>query len=104
MVDVYAPAEADMITFQYSLCRVVLMVEFNILCNAEVATEFQYSLCRVVLMVIQRMRTYAGHDEFQYSLCRVVLMVSQDGVYGDGRREVSVLALSSRFDGLGIFG
>ena len=25
--------------------------EFNILCNAEVATDFQYSLCRVVLMV-----------------------------------------------------
>ena len=61
-------------TFQYSLCRVVLMV-FNILANAEVATDFQYSLCRVVLMV-------RG----------IALPIVADSC-------LSVLALSSRFDG-----
>ena len=38
------------LSFQYSLCRVVLMVEvaFSQLIDG---TNFQYSLCRVVLMV-----------------------------------------------------
>ena len=36
--------------FQYSLCRVVLMVHAIILC-ACLLQCFQYSLCRVVLMV-----------------------------------------------------
>ena len=40
---------------------------------------------------------------FQYSLCRVVLMVA-DGIQArDYGRDLSVLALSSRFDGLGHF-
>ena len=36
---------------------------------------------------------------FQYSLCRVVLMVDQGRVVLYGPRRLSVLALSSRFDG-----
>ena len=38
---------------------------------------FQYSLCRVVLMVGKRGTGAAGAAVFQYSLCRVVLMVRQ---------------------------
>ena len=42
-------------SFQYSLCRVVLMVSGNALTAAEETIAFQYSLCRVVLMVVCRM-------------------------------------------------
>ena len=48
------PPEIDLITrkiFQYSLCRVVLMVALSVSGTAELAA-FQYSLCRVVLMVV----------------------------------------------------
>ena len=38
---------------------------------------------------------------FQYSLCRVVLMVERPEVIPVARPAVSVLALSSRFDGPG---
>ena len=38
---------------------------------------------------------------FQYSLCRVVLMVDEDGLLTLFDKLLSVLALSSRFDGLG---
>ena len=37
---------------------------------------------------------------FQYSLCRVVLMVSGVWIPSDSDATLSVLALSSRFDGL----
>ena len=37
---------------------------------------------------------------FQYSLCRVVLMVALDVVSWMSSQNLSVLALSSRFDGL----
>ena len=37
--------------FQYSLCRVVLMV-WKTPTSAGLSTRFQYSLCRVVLMVL----------------------------------------------------
>ncbi len=37
--------------------------------------NFQYSLCRVVLMVLAELRRMTGEGIFQYSLCRVVLMV-----------------------------
>ena len=50
MVDCYERERHDAKGFQYSLCRVVLMVA---LMAAEMVTtkHFQYSLCRVVLMV-----------------------------------------------------
>ena len=38
--------------------------------------NFQYSLCRVVLMVAMMSAPSIAVDTFQYSLCRVVLMVS----------------------------
>ena len=37
--------------------------------------DFQYSLCRVVLMVTFDNHTAPADVDFQYSLCRVVLMV-----------------------------
>ena len=63
--------------------------------------NFQYSLCRVVLMVLYPRHSPSSSGAiFQYSLCRVVLMVHiamcnrcQHGF------KLSVLALSSRFDG-----
>ena len=42
---------ARMLDFQYSLCRVVLMV-WNGSGEEGEAGDFQYSLCRVVLMVV----------------------------------------------------
>ena len=39
------------IAFQYSLCRVVLMVDRPVPHMGPASTTFQYSLCRVVLMV-----------------------------------------------------
>ena len=38
-------------------------------------------------------------EDFQYSLCRVVLMVQAHADGGDKEKALSVLALSSRFDG-----
>ena len=43
--------------------------------DCPVAVMFQYSLCRVVLMVYAKAAEIAARVEFQYSLCRVVLMV-----------------------------
>ena len=60
--------------FQYSLCRVVLMVEDGSLL-ARIVVNFQYSLCRVVLMVATGSVVDTTATLFQYSLCRVVLMV-----------------------------
>ena len=37
---------------------------------------FQYSLCRVVLMVTPQSTASELYEAFQYSLCRVVLMVT----------------------------
>ena len=62
--------------------------------------SFQYSLCRVVLMVIMVPRRSVPWRMFQYSLCRVVLMVVAKPNPPPPRAGVSVLALSSRFDGL----
>ena len=61
--------------FQYSLCRVVLMVAGQPLSRAPAKRIFQYSLCRVVLMVKWNYEISVPAQDFQYSLCRVVLMV-----------------------------
>ena len=66
---------------------------------ARAHTRFQYSLCRVVLMVETEAQSAAIEYLFQYSLCRVVLMVVANSASGSSG-SVSVLALSSRFDGL----
>ena len=50
MVILASSRNTGLILFQYSLCRVVLMVEFSQL-QAGHFLVFQYSLCRVVLMV-----------------------------------------------------
>ncbi len=85
---------------------------------------FQYSLCRVVLMVTAAKHEKAGQATlsvlalssrfdgldgclmanywpitFQYSLCRVVLMVMCHRILSSTTKHLSVLALSSRFDG-----
>ena len=62
-------------SFQYSLCRVVLMVAVRNI-TTRLANNFQYSLCRVVLMVVARSQLIHTDESFQYSLCRVVLMVT----------------------------
>ncbi len=64
------------VPFQYSLCRVVLMVE-GIVYRPRSSQLFQYSLCRVVLMVTGESAKKKVESWFQYSLCRVVLMVSE---------------------------
>ena len=61
--------------------------------------DFQYSLCRVVLMVDCPQQYAAPVAVFQYSLCRVVLMVLLKSYDGKAIHALSVLALSSRFDG-----
>ena len=86
--------------FQYSLCRVVLMVPGTKGCPRRIRMVFQYSLCRVVLMVLAfRYPLLSGWPFFQYSLCRVVLMVRPFRLWVRAARLLSVLALSSRFDG-----
>ena len=85
--------------FQYSLCRVVLMVPIERLIDIIEYAHFQYSLCRVVLMVTHCTSITAVNAIFQYSLCRVVLMVVQKLLRQGPRWTLSVLALSSRFDG-----
>ena len=62
--------------------------------------QFQYSLCRVVLMVACGVAHLPSATMFQYSLCRVVLMVAPVAAVWQEFIAVSVLALSSRFDGL----
>ena len=86
--------------FQYSLCRVVLMV---VGCKKldEIVLVFQYSLCRVVLMVFGQLVEQVDASLFQYSLCRVVLMVCYPSAESTLTKSLSVLALSSRFDGPG---
>ena len=51
------PSRTEMLSrvrtaFQYSLCRVVLMVHKKEKRNEQTSSIFQYSLCRVVLMVL----------------------------------------------------
>ena len=87
-------------TFQYSLCRVVLMVRLGMR-RSRRNDVFQYSLCRVVLMVLFPLLPLPPMGHFQYSLCRVVLMVMRYQVGYPLRHSLSVLALSSRFDGPG---
>ena len=65
---------------------------------------FQYSLCRVVLMVMGVNERAWQAVLFQYSLCRVVLMVIVFGFCLVSKVDVSVLALSSRFDGRRVHG
>ena len=60
---------------------------------------FQYSLCRVVLMVLRSLLLWGSLLGFQYSLCRVVLMVWYIEAGSPSSSALSVLALSSRFDG-----
>ena len=84
--------------FQYSLCRVVLMVR-NAAAKSGRTVAFQYSLCRVVLMVRDTRYGLRETMNFQYSLCRVVLMVEAGLVSRALYQTLSVLALSSRFDG-----
>ena len=62
--------------------------------------HFQYSLCRVVLMVTSPPPHPFCSVAFQYSLCRVVLMVLLRLGLRHRGGVLSVLALSSRFDGL----
>ena len=51
-------------------------------------------------MVAGHIRVLFPSNHFQYSLCRVVLMVDGGFVWAAGVGNLSVLALSSRFDGL----
>ena len=62
-------------------------------------SDFQYSLCRVVLMVGWKVQEWCSIADFQYSLCRVVLMVLVLLSVDEFQADLSVLALSSRFDG-----
>ena len=119
-----APALRPNRHFQYSLCRVVLMVfvlvsypvkieRLSVLAlssrfdglrldvRPQCLKPFQYSLCRVVLMVEGMHKITIGQTLFQYSLCRVVLMVWSLIAVRIALPELSVLALSSRFDGQG---
>ena len=50
-------------------------------------------------MVDENGNASAGGTLFQYSLCRVVLMVLSRRGSGGSLSQLSVLALSSRFDG-----
>ena len=50
-------------------------------------------------MVVDKISRAKPHPGFQYSLCRVVLMVAVAAAGAAIRRILSVLALSSRFDG-----
>ena len=87
-------------SFQYSLCRVVLMVELIVVLGPRLFS-FQYSLCRVVLMVLCR-------EPINLSICALSVLALSSRF--DGRADsvirrsstwsLSVLALSSRFDGL----
>ena len=52
-------------------------------------------------MVGERLYSVFRGLHFQYSLCRVVLMVAEPAKAHPHRRGLSVLALSSRFDGRG---
>ena len=122
MVHVTLISTASEPGFQYSLCRVVLMVmrryacaecgeELSVLAlssrfdglrdgrHGSTRARFQYSLCRVVLMVPDPAAPWGRTPLFQYSLCRVVLMVDRWGGVVFSPTNVSVLALSSRFDG-----
>ena len=78
------------------------MVAFSAVLPAQLRL-FQYSLCRVVLMVASDPRAGQGSRQFQYSLCRVVLMVVVVLRLHVFLSSVSVLALSSRFDGPVVF-
>ena len=85
--------------FQYSLCRVVLMVAY-------LSPAAHGHMCLSVLALSSRFdgplinipySTIPPH--FQYSLCRVVLMVAARFEGPWAGFVLSVLALSSRFDG-----
>ena len=85
--------------FQYSLCRVVLMVHRH--CPG-LAVRRRLS----VLALSSRFDGPAARGltpthgcSFQYSLCRVVLMVLDPARMASFEALLSVLALSSRFDG-----
>ena len=86
--------------FQYSLCRVVLMVNSRIFVSS---SGHELS----VLALSSRFDGRSWHSIppaaalFQYSLCRVVLMVLLCRILKTRRLVLSVLALSSRFDGHG---
>ena len=110
--------------FQYSLCRVVLMVANAIgrfrslrpLSVLALSSRFDGRNCMRASLRIRRLSVLAlssrfdGHPcagparagcIFQYSLCRVVLMVTSRSSVFPFSSSLSVLALSSRFDGLG---
>ena len=85
--------------FQYSLCRVVLMVN-----NIRRMTHMFFSLSVLALSSRfdgpARTRNLSACGlHFQYSLCRVVLMVVLFELVQIVVFVLSVLALSSRFDG-----
>ena len=98
MVDYVTLNKAAQLIFQYSLCRVVLMVRYSTEQRRK-QRNFQYSLCRVVLMVVMTA------SSFILSIRLSVLALSSrfDGLLTRpatvNRRGLSVLALSSRFDG-----
>ena len=86
--------------FQYSLCRVVLMVTngpIRVIGNKHLSVLALSSRFDGPLLLV----TAPGHmPSFQYSLCRVVLMVCWRLRLLLPPKYLSVLALSSRFDGL----
>ena len=85
--------------FQYSLCRVVLMV----------SEQINFETKSTKLSVLALSSRFDGRSValtatwwfmlFQYSLCRVVLMVTNGCGTCVWWISLSVLALSSRFDG-----
>ena len=85
--------------FQYSLCRVVLMVVVVAVSQSLTAKLSVLALSSRFDGHVSSSCTSDLHQNFQYSLCRVVLMVDLFLRLLTMRHYLSVLALSSRFDG-----
>ena len=85
--------------FQYSLCRVVLMVRCRAHAKADSPAVSVLALSSRFDGPVSILLKILDSSLFQYSLCRVVLMVASHIESADKAEDVSVLALSSRFDG-----
>ena len=99
MVVILVSHRFAMANFQYSLCRVVLMVQ-----SAAGVDDGELRLSVLALSsrfdgLTAACRTGPSVADFQYSLCRVVLMVTSSSTAVRTSFCLSVLALSSRFDG-----
>ena len=80
MVDKLNPAQSSWYYFQYSLCRVVLMVREV---NLNLSSRHRLSVLALSSRFdgrISRDSLAGGRLGFQYSLCRVVLMVNPSGM------------------------